>query len=227
MGGLFAGYLVITSTVAACLVRWNELGWGGVSQTEPEISEEKYLALERKTGFKHEYLEGQAFSLPAASFNHRIITGNLNRHLGKLLRGKFNVGSADQRLKVEATGLLTYADLFVTRGDLTMVEPGTTLVNPTMIAEVLSPQTELYDRTIKFEHYRQIPTMSTYLLVSQDAPRVEVYSRETDAVWLHWIVYGPHSSIDLPALEVTMALAEIFAGVEFAEASDYLKPIRR
>ena len=198
-----------------------------MSQTEVEITEEAYLALEQKTGVKHEYLEGRAFAVPAASFNHRIITGNLSRHLGKLLRGKCNVGSADQRLKVEGTGLLTYADLFVTRGDLTMVEPGTTLVNPTMIAEVLSPQTELYDRTIKFEHYRQIPTMSTYLLVSQDAPRVEAYSRETDAVWLHWIVYGPHSSIDLPALKVTVSLAEIFAGVEFAEASDYLKPIRR
>lgn len=198
-----------------------------MSQTETGITEEEYLALERKAGVKHEFFEGLAFALPAASFNHRIITGNLNRHLGKLLRGKCNVGSVDQRLKVEATGLLTYADLFVARGDLTMVEPGTTLVNPTMIAEVLSPQTELYDRTVKFEHYRQIPTMSTYLLVSQDAPRVEAYSRETDEVWLHWIVYGPHSLIDLPALKVTMSLADIFAGVEFAEAGDYMKPIRR
>ena len=196
-------------------------------QTTVTITEEEYLALERKTGVKHEFLDGEVFPLPEASFNHRIITGNLMRHLGRLLLGKCNVGSVDQRLKVEATGLLTYADLFVTRRDVRMGEPRTTLVNPTMIAEVLAPQTELYDRTVKFEHYRQIPTMSTYLLISQDAPRVEAYSRETDAVWLHWIVYGPHSSIDLPSLKVTVSLAEIFAGAEFAEAGDYLRPMRR
>jgi Uma2 family endonuclease len=193
----------------------------------PALTEEDYIALEKKAGLKHEFLDGNVFPIPVPGFNHRIIAANLSRHLGKLLRGKCNVGSADQRLKVEETGLLTYPDLFVTRGDLTMVEPGTTLVNPVMIAEILSPETELYDRSIKFEHYRQIPTLSTYLLVSQNTPRVEAFSRETDTVWLHWIVYGPHASIDLPALKVTVSLAEIFAGVEFAEASDYLKPIRR
>jgi Uma2 family endonuclease len=167
------------------------------------------------------------FPLPPESFNHRIIAGNLNRHLGKLVRGRCTVGSADVRLKVEETGLLTYPDVFVARGELTLVEPGTTLVNPSLIAEVLSPATELYDRTTKFEHYRQIPTLSTYLLIAENYPRIEAFSRETDAVWLYWSVLEPHSSIDVPALKVTLSLAEIYAGVEFIETSDSLRPRRR
>jgi Uma2 family endonuclease len=191
------------------------------------ITEDEYLALEKKTGVKHEFFEGEVFPLPSAGFNHRIVAGNLSRHLGKLLRGKCNVGGGDLRMKVESTGLLTYADVIVTRGELTMVEPGTTLVNPTLIAEVLSPATELYNRTTKFEHYRQIPTLSMYLLITENYPRIEAFSRETDSVWLNWSAFGPHAAIDIPSLKVTLALAEIYAGVEFVETSESLRPRRR
>lgn len=191
------------------------------------LSDDEYLALEQKTGLKYELFDGEAFPMPPASFNHRIISANLNRHLGHLLKGRCNVGSADLRLKVEATGLLTYPDLFVTRGDLTMVEPGTTLVNPSLIAEVSSPATELYDRTIRFEHYRQIPTLSTYLIVNQNVPRVEQFNRETGAKWLYLSAFGPHATLELPSLKVTLSLADIYSGVEFPDLGNFMRPFRR
>ena len=197
---------------------------GSTFELSRSLSDEEYLALEKKTGQQYELFEGEIFPLPPATYNHRIISANINRLIGKSVRGRFNVGTGDLRLKVEATGLLTYSDLFVTRGDLTMVEPGTTLINPIVLGEVISPSTELYDRTVKFEHYRQISTLSSYLLFSQSAPLVEHYSRETDNIWLYWSAAGPHATIDIPILKATLSLAEIYAGVEFGES--FLRPFR-
>ena len=199
----------------------------GTTSHSKFLSDEEYLALEKKTGLKYELFDGEAFPMPPASFNHRIIAANLNRHLGKLCNGRCHVGSADLRLKVEATGLLTYADVFVTRGELDLVEPGATLANPSLIAEVSSPTTELYDRTIRFEHYRQIPTLSTYLIVNQNLPRVEQFNRETGAKWLHLSAIGPHATLELPSLQIILSLADIYSGVEFPDLGSFMRPFRR
>ena len=189
------------------------------------LNEEDYIDLERKSGARYEFFAGHIFSVPPPSLNHRIVTANLNRHLDKLLKGGCSIGSADLRLKVEATGLLTYPDVFVVEGPMELAHPDS-LLNPTMIAEVLSPRTELYDRTVKFEHYRQINTLTSYLLVTQDVPRVELYTRRNEVEWRYTWAFGPHDVLDLPALGITLNLAEIYAGVEFAETTDFERPFR-
>lgn len=189
------------------------------------LTEEEYLVLERDSDTKHEFLNGHIFALPSSSFNHRLVTGNLNRHLGSLLKGNWHVGNSGLRVKVEATGLLTYPDVFAARGDLILMhDPAATLLNPAFIAEVMSPRTELYDRTGKFEHYQQIPTLSTYLLLSENYPRIEQYTRETGSKWTYIAASGPHATLDLPALRITISFAEIYAGVEFAEATESRRP---
>ena len=188
------------------------------------LNEEDYIDLERKSGARYEFFGGGIFPIPNPSFNHRIVTANLNRHLDKLLKGGCSIGSADLRLKVEATGLLTYPDVFVVTGAMELAHPDS-LLNPAMIAEVMSPRTELYDRTVKFEHYRQIKTLTTYLLVSQDVPRVELYTRHNDVEWRYTWAFGPHDVMDVPSLGITLTLADIYAGVEFAEA-DFERPFR-
>ena len=189
------------------------------------LSEEEYIDLEKKSGARYEFFAGELFALPSPSLNHRIVTGNLSRHLGRLLKGGFNVGSADLRVKVEATGLLTYPDVFALSGAMEMVEPDS-LVNPTLIAEVVSPRTELYDRTVKFEHYRQIKSLTTYLLVSQDVPRVEQFSRHNEMEWRYTWAGGPHDVMDVRALGITLSLAEIYGGVEFSDAIEFERPFR-
>jgi Uma2 family endonuclease len=189
------------------------------------LSEEDYIELERKSGARYEFFAGETFPIPGPSFNHRIVTGNLNRHLDKLLKGGCSIGSADLRLKVEATGLLTYPDVFVVTGAMELAHPDS-LLNPTMVAEVMSPRTELYDRTVKFEHYRQIKTLTTYLLVGQDLPRVELFTRRNEVEWRYSRAFGPHDVLDVPPLGITLMLADIYAGVEFTEASDFERPFR-
>ena len=190
------------------------------------LTEEEYLVLERDSDTKHEFFNGRVFALPSTSFNHRIIAGNLNRHLGNLLKGSWNVGNGELRVKVEATGLLTYPDGFAVRGELTLVhEPAATLLNPSFLAEIMSPRTELYDRTAKFEHYQQIPTLSTYLLLSENSPRAEQYTRETGSKWTYFAVSGPHATMEVPALKISISLAEIYAGVEFSDAGEFRRPV--
>jgi Uma2 family endonuclease len=191
-----------------------------------QLTEEEYLVLERDSETKHEFFNGRVFALPSASFNHRIIAANLNRHLGNLLKGNWSIGKADLRVKIEASGLLTYPDAYAVRGELTLLhEPAATLLNPAFIAEIMSPRTELYDRTAKFEHYQQIPTLSTYLLLAENSPRAEQFTRETASKWTYCSASGPHASLELPALKISLSLAEIYAGVEFSDAGDFRHPL--
>jgi Uma2 family endonuclease len=124
--------------------------------------------------------------------------------------------NADLRIKVEATGLCTYPDLSVICGPLRYA-PGTndTVVNPIVLVEVLSDSTEAYDRGKKFEHYRQITSLQEYLLVSQKEPRIEQFLRQTEGRWVLKEAAGLAASLELPALHITLSLAEIFAKVSF------------
>jgi Uma2 family endonuclease len=92
------------------------------------------------------------------------------------------------------------------------------IVNPTLLAEVLSDSTESYDRGKKFEHYRRIPTLREYLLVSQREPRLEQFVRGEDGEWRLREAAGLEAQMELPSLQITLPLAEVFAHGKF-EAS--------
>ena len=127
--------------------------------------------------------------------------------------------NADLRIKIEATGLFTYPDLSVICGSLQFADSTEdTAVNPTVLVEVLSDSTEAYDRGRKFEHYRQIPTLQAYLLVSQQAPRVEQFIRQAEGRWLLDEAAGLDRHLDLPSLQTSISLAEVFANVSFTPA---------
>src|SRR6266849_4682271 len=115
-------------------------------------------------------------------------------------------------MRIKATGLYTYPDLSVICGPLQFAE-GTndTVVNPTVLVEVLSDSTEAYDRGKKFEHYRQIPSLKEYLLISQKEPRIEKFARQPDGQWLLSEAAGVGNSLELPSLQITISLAEVFA----------------
>jgi Uma2 family endonuclease len=120
----------------------------GVAQSIPKLTESEYLALERAAEFKSEFCEGEMFAMAGGTPMHSLIGANLAREFGNLLKGRPCVPyNSELRLKVEATGLLTYPDLTVVCGALEFAE-GTddTVVNPAVLVEVLSDSTEAYDR---------------------------------------------------------------------------------
>ena len=187
------------------------------SPQRPPLSEEEYLALERAGSVKHEYLAGAIFAMSGASKAHNLIASNVNASLHAQLRGRgCRVYPSNMRLKVLATGLHTYPDLTVVCGPPEFANPARrdTLVNPVVIVEILSPSTERYDRGEKFQHYRTIPTLREYLLIVQDRPRIELYLRQADGLWLLAEAVGVEASLTLPALQAALRLADVYEQVE-------------
>ena len=119
-------------------------------------------------------------------------------------------------MKVEATGLITYPDVSVVCGGQRFLDDEQdTLLNPIVLIEVLSPATEAYDRGKKFEHYRQINTFQEYLLVSQEAPRIEQFTRQPTGDWILKEAAGHNAALKLNSLDITLPLSEVFAKVQF------------
>lgn len=185
------------------------------------VTEAEYLEIERTAEFKSEFFAGEMFAMAGGKPQHSQIAANCAREFGNKLRtGDCVVYNADLRIKVEATGLFTYPDLSIICGELQFV-PGTddTVVNPTLIVEVLSDSTEANDRGKKFENYRQIPALREYLLVNQSEPRIEQFVRQPDGRWLLLSeVTGLGSNLELPSLRISISLAEVFAKIKFTPA---------
>lgn len=191
-----------------------------IPKTVRQLTETEYLAIERAAEFKSEFFDGETFAMAGGSPMHSLIATNLASEVRTHLKGRPCVPfNSDLRLKIVASGLYTYPDLSVVCGPLEFAdEQEDTITNPTLLAEVLSDSTEGYDRGKKFEHYRQIPTLREYLLVSQKEPRIEQFVRGDDGEWRLREAAGLEAQIQVTSLQISLSLAEVFASVKF-EAS--------
>jgi Uma2 family endonuclease len=123
------------------------------------------------------------------------------------------------RVKVSPTGLFTYPDLIVVCGRPRFEDKELdTLLNPSVIIEILSKSTEAYDRGEKFAQYRTLDTLTDYLLVSQDKPRIERYVRQADGGWLLTESSGLDAVMPIASIQCQLPLAEVYDRVEFDEA---------
>jgi Uma2 family endonuclease len=182
------------------------------SQPEPRISPEEYLALEREAEYKSEYLGGEIFAMTGASREHNLITTNIVGELRQQLKGKpCEVYPSDMRVKVQAAGLYTYPDVVVVCGDPLFEDDYVdTLLNPTLIVEVLSTSTESYDRGKKFGYYRTVESDTEYLLVAQDEYKVEQYVRQPDGRWLLSDIRSLDGTVELLSVPCAVSLREIY-----------------
>ena len=180
--------------------------------SKPYLTAEDYLALERAAEIKSEYLDGEMVAMTGASRWHNLIGTNLARELSQQLKQRpCEVYSNDQRVQVPATGLYTYPDVVVACSEPRFEDDAfDTLLNPTLIVEILSPSSESYDRGKKFEHYRTVDSLAEYLLVSQDKLLVEQFVRQTGGTWLFSATAGRDGVVQLPSLGCALALAEVY-----------------
>lgn len=178
----------------------------------PALAPEEYLEIERRAETRSEYLDGEMFAMAGASIEHNAIVANLLRELGQQLKRRpCQVFPSDLRIHIPATGLYTYADVVAVCGEPRLEDAHLdTLLNPTLLIEVLSPTSEAYDRGKKFEHYRSVEPLAEYLLVAQDAPRIEQYLRQPDGRWLFTAVAGLEATIALPSIQCELSLAEVY-----------------
>jgi Uma2 family endonuclease len=179
----------------------------------------EYLDLERKSEIRSEYLAGQMFAMSGASWRHGLIAGNLFREISSQLRGRDCVAQvSDLRVKVSPTGMYTYPDVVAVCGGARFEDANVdTLLNPTVIVEVLSPSTEAYDRGEKFAQYRRLESLREYVLVAQDKIRVEHYRREGEE-WVLSEVSGADATLHLSSIDCHIGNEAIYEKVDF-EAS--------
>ena len=178
------------------------------------ITFEQYLALEAETGIKHEYFEGEVFAMAGGSPNHSRLQFNLGGLTFAQLRGRTcEAFTADLRVGVEVAGLYTYPDLSVVCGGA-QFDGHNTLLNPTLLAEVLSPSTEAYDRGAKFSLYRQLPSLQQYLLVAQDQRKVELYTRNEKDQWVLEEFSSLEASVPLTSIGCSLNVGELYERVE-------------
>lgn len=193
------------------------------AQPKHFLTPEEYLAIERESEERHEYLDGEMFLMSGGTEQHALISANVLGELhGQMKRTDCRVYSSDFRVFIPRTGLYTYPDAVIVCGETVLVDDGhrDTLLNPTLIVEVLSSSTESYDRGGKFAHYQSIESLIEYVLISQTQPRIECFMKDENASdkWIYHRADSLDATIELASINGRLALADVFANVDFERA---------
>lgn len=186
---------------------------------KPRLTEAEYLARERKAECKSEFYRGEMFAMAGASREHNLISLNISGEARNALKGRScETYQSDMRVKVSPTGLYTYPDVVIVCGERQFEDDELdTLLNPTVLVEVLSEATEKYDRGAKAAQYRQLAPLREHVLVAQAEPRVERFVRQPDGSWLLREVTKLEGALELESVGITIPLREIYRGVEFSD----------
>jgi Uma2 family endonuclease len=191
------------------------------SKEKNRMTPDEYLEFERNSEIRHEYFEGEIFAMTGGSLNHNQISANIVRELGNQLKNSpCRAFASDMRVKVNEIEKYIYPDIVVVCGDIELekIMGVETLLNPVVIMEILSTSTEAYDRGKKFTHYRLIPTLQEYFLVSQDYCQVEKYIRSDDGGWKYFSYEDMEQFFKIESIEFELPLSEIYYRVVFERA---------
>ncbi|OQY56297.1 MAG: hypothetical protein B6245_18550 [Desulfobacteraceae bacterium 4572_88] len=190
-----------------------------LSQKKSRITPEEYLASERESEIKNEYVDGEIFAMAGASRDHNKISTNIVRALGnQLLEKPCSIFSSDMKVKIREIRKYTYPDIVIVCGNEEYDdENNDILLNPTVIIEILSDSTEAYDRGDKFSHYQLISTFSEYILASQYLCKAEKFSRQKDETWIYSKYDRLEDIITIESVNCELPLSEIYRKVNFSE----------
>jgi Uma2 family endonuclease len=201
----------------------------GAPKLKPMYTVDEYLAIERASEERYEYVDGEIYAMAGESGEHGDITVNLVGLLFNQLKGKpCRVRSKDTKVRSgpmlqsgqTARCLFSYPDAVVICGEPEYHDANRDVIlNPAVIVEVLSPSTEAFDRGEKFTRFQMWnPTLSDYLLVTQDQPQVEHFIRQTDGTWSYRRHTGLDAEVAIPSIQCALKLADVYDRVVFPES---------
>ena len=181
------------------------------------LSAEEYLEAERKAQQKNELMNGKIITMTGASLRHNQIVSNLIRDIAGFLKGKScNVYPSDLRVNIPLTNSFTYPDLTIVCGKPELLDENfDTLLNPSVIIEVLSPSTESYDRGNKFFTYQQILSLKEYILVSSTTVQIQTIIKKDDGLWKFETITSKAASITINSIELQILVKDIYDEVNF------------
>ena len=198
----------------------------GYPKLKPRFTVEQYLAIERSSKERHQYYDGEIYAMAGESDAHGDISVNIVGLLYAQLRGKpCRVKTTDTKVHSGPTikagetfeCLFSYPDVVVVCDEPQYLDTHKdVLLNPTALAEVLSPATEAFDRGEKWTRYQQWnPSLKDYILVSQDKPQIEHYSKGADGKWTYELHIGLDATVRIPSIECNLKLSEVYERIVF------------
>ena len=189
------------------------------SQPESKMTPEEYLAFERQSETKHEFYDGEIFAMSGASMSHNDISLNIGGELRQAFRNRTcKAWTGDLRVKLGRSSAYVYPDVVATCEEPKLEDDQLdTLTNPQVIVEVSSPSTESHDRGTKFRKYRELESLTDYVLVAQDRVSVEHFAREDDGSWRMRDYDLLTDELVLDSVDVRLPLSEIYLKVEFEQ----------
>ena len=196
-----------------------------LSMIRPTASEymtlDQYIALEQRTGIKHEYHDGMVRAMAGASEAHSTLGENFYYHSRSYFtehKVPCRALGSERKLFLPKKNRYVYPDMMIVCGPIERAETVKgAILNPTVIVEVLSEGTATYDRHEKFGFYRQIPTLREYLLVSQDKMYVEIYYQHPNGMWQFLYCREPNDTLQLNGVDLAIKMQDLYFGVEIED----------
>jgi Uma2 family endonuclease len=182
------------------------------------LTPEQYLEIERKAETRSEYYNGEMFAVAGASERHGVIIYNIAGEFRRQFKGRpCRAIMNDLRVRVLPSCLYTYPDVVVMCGESQYADDRKdTVQNPVVLVEVLSESTRDYDRGRKFEFYRGLTSLREYLVVAQDSPHVELWTRQDENHWLLTELKDGNQSVHLTSIDCVLKLSEIYDQVDWS-----------
>ena len=193
-----------------------------VFKGDKKYSFAEYMAMEEKSVERHDFYHGELFAMAGATANHHQIAQNINAVLiNRFKREGCFVSLEGVRLELTEENFYLYADVFLTCDER---DKKNNLFKkfPSIIFEVISESTVLYDREVKLKYYKRIESLNYYVLVSQKEIGVEVYSRIDDSqIWKYQSFEAINEIVEFDRLGFTLAVAAIYDGIVFEAAARF------
>ena len=182
------------------------------TQPVPRLTEEEYLAFDRAADYKSEFVDGEMYAMSGGRLRHADLAVSIAAELWLQLKGrKCRVFNSDARVRASEGQAYFYPDISVVCGEpKTHANSNDTLINPTVIVEVLSPSTSDYDHGKKFACYREIPTLQNYVLVHTDDILIEQFTRQPNGDWLLSEHRGIEGSLAISSIDCSLSLRSIY-----------------
>ena len=184
----------------------------GSAARQTLVSERDYLAGERDSDVRHEYVDGRLFAMGGASLAHTLLVTNLVTALRNRLRGSgCRVSSSDMKVRLADGRRYYYPDVVVSCNDRREEPDAYTSTRPALVVEILSPSSESTDRREKLVEYQSLPSIVDYLILSQDVPLLERFERDGEG-WTR-AEFGVGEAVELGALGLSLPMDELYEDV--------------
>ncbi|MGQ7857084.1 Uma2 family endonuclease [Pedobacter sp. WC2501] len=178
---------------------------------------EEYLEMEKASTEKHEYFLGEIFAMSGAAFNHNLIFSNVFGVLAHKLKGSKCIPfGSDMRMHVPENTLFTYPDISIYCNEIKHLnEDEDTILQPTVIIEILSPSTKNYDKGKKFNLYKDIPSLKEYIMIDSESVSVEAYYIDEEKNWVLNQQKELSKALTFVSMGFNVALSDIYYYVTF------------